>query len=51
LSDEEFVAWLRSMPRERSPEQVDQVERQHDAERGEYIPHGFITHHYGEAQH
>lgn len=44
-SDSEFAAWLRSMPREKPPEEVEQVERQHDVDRGPYVPHGGEVHH------
>lgn len=45
MTDSEFAAWLRSMPREKPPEEVEQVERQHDVDRGPYVPHGGEVHH------
>lgn len=51
MTDTEFASWLRSLPREKSPEQVEQAEHQHDAERGPYVPRSEITYHCGEAAH
>jgi hypothetical protein len=52
MTDIEFADWLRSRPRELSPERVADVERERDTRRGEYVPHGGFAHHYrGEAQH
>lgn len=45
MTDTEFAAWLRSYPREKSPEQVERDERAHDAKQGLYIPHGGSVHH------
>lgn len=51
MTDTEFASWLRSLPREKSPEQVEQAEHQHDIDRGPWVnPHEF-PHHYGEAAH
>jgi tRNA(Phe) wybutosine-synthesizing methylase Tyw3 len=51
MTDKEFADWLGSVPREIPPEQVAEVEKKHDRERGLYVPHSEITHVYGEAQH
>lgn len=51
MTDTEFAAWLRTVPRELSPEQVDQIGHDHDAERGPYIPHTGTHHTAGEAGH
>jgi hypothetical protein len=51
MSDEEFAAWLRTVPRERSPEQVARAERAHDVECGEYVNRHASVHHYGESRH
>lgn len=49
MSDQEFAAWLRSYPREKSPEEVERGEHVRDRERGEY---GQQDHHeFGEARH
>lgn len=39
MSDQEFADWLRSVPREITPEEVERVERDRDRERGPYVPH------------
>lgn len=39
MTDHEFAAWLRSLPREIPPEKVMEAEEAHDAEVGPYIPH------------
>ena len=51
MTESEFTGWLRSLPREKTPEQVDQAEHQHDLERGLYSPPGETTHSYGESRH
>jgi len=52
MTDREFADWLRSVPRERTWEEVERRERQRDRERGPYIPHGDIVHHCpGESRH
>lgn len=45
MSDQEFAEFLKSLPREKSEAEVEDIERQHDAERGLYIPHGLSVHH------
>jgi hypothetical protein len=50
MTDQEFADFLRSLPREIPPEKVEEIEREHDAERGVFQPlpgH----HHYGESHH
>lgn len=50
MSDQEFAEWLRSYPREKSPEEVEHREHVRDRERGEYI--GQQEHHeFGESRH
>ena len=44
-SDREFADWLASLPREVPAEEVERRERQHDLERGLYVPAGQIIHH------
>lgn len=39
MSDQEFADWLRSLPREKSPAEVDRDEKEHDRARGPYVPH------------
>lgn len=52
MSDEEFYAWLRSIGRTLSQEDVNRVERERDARRGLYVPHGGVAHHVeGESAH
>ena len=51
MTDTEFAAWLRSYPREKSPEQVARDERAHDVEVGDYVNSHMSVHHYGEAAH
>jgi len=51
MTDKEFAAYLRSLPREKSQEQVDQVEHQHDLEVGEWINPHLNPHEFGGAQH
>ena len=38
-SDTEFADFLRGLPREVAEVRVAEIEKQHDAERGGYIPH------------
>lgn len=45
MTDSEFAAWLRSLPRERSPEEVERAVRFRDDTLGEYFPHGRVVHH------
>lgn len=52
MTDSEFAAWLRSLPREVPAEEVERLEHQHDVERGPYVPHGGNVHHVpGESRH
>jgi hypothetical protein len=49
---EAFEIFLRSLPREKSAQEVDEIEHRHDAERGPYAPHGTTVHHLpGESRH
>lgn len=49
MSDQEIADWLRSYPREKSPEEVAAAEHRRDRERGEY---GQQDHHeFGESRH
>lgn len=50
MSDLEFAEWLRSLPREKSPEEVERLEAQRDKERGPYVPHHHHSY-YAEARH
>ena len=51
MTDKEFADWLRTVPREQSPEEVNRREKLDDIERGGWVqPHEF-PHHYGEAAH
>ena len=43
--DTEWAEWLKSLPRERTPEESARYERERDTERGPYVPHGGIVHH------
>lgn len=45
LPEEGFAAFLRSVPRVKSPEQVADAVRLRDVETGEYVPHGGFVHH------
>lgn len=51
MTDQEFADWLGSMPRGKSPKESEELERQHDVERGPYVPRSEITYHCGEAAH
>jgi hypothetical protein len=51
VSDEEFAAWLRSVPREIPADEVERRVRVIDITRGEYFNHNESVHHYGEAAH
>ncbi len=50
MTDQEFAAWLRTVPREVPPEKVEEAEQLRAAEAGPYVPH---HHHpyFGEAAH
>lgn len=50
MSEREFADWLRSVPREKSPEQVTASEERRDRERGPYVPHHHHSY-YAEARH
>ncbi len=51
MTDEQFAAWLRSLPRVVAPERVEEIEHQHDVERGPYAPPCLTIHHeYGESR-
>lgn len=51
MTDGEFAAWLRSLPRELSPEDVDRLGHEHDVEQGDWInPHESV-HHWEESRH
>ena len=39
MTEREFADYLRSLPREQSPEEVERREHEHDVERGPYVPH------------
>ena len=49
MTDQQFAAWLRSLPREQSEEQVHRSGRQHDAEQGEWVANQIVHHEYGES--
>lgn len=52
MTDEEFAAWLRSVPRSMSQEDVDRAVAARDREQGRYVPHGGAVHHVeGESAH
>jgi len=51
MTDREFAEALRSVPRQYSPQQVDQMGHDRDVERGEYVAHLNVHHGYGEASH
>ena len=51
MTDQEFAAWLRSLPREQSEEESARLEHEHDLARGEYVNPHLTPHHYGEAAH
>lgn len=42
--------WLRTVQREKTPDEVHKAERARDRQRGEYIPHHHRTY-YGESRH
>lgn len=50
MTEREFADYLRSLPREVPPEEVERIEREHDAERGPYAPHAHRSG-YSEARH
>ena len=39
MTDSEFAAFLRSVPREKPEEQVIENEKRHDRVQGPYVPH------------
>lgn len=39
MTEREFTRILKSTPREKSASEVEQAEREHDTERGPYVPH------------
>lgn len=45
MSDREFSAWLRSLPRELSQAEVDRREMFRDITRGEYFNRELVVHH------
>lgn len=51
MSDQEFADWLRSVPREVSPEEVERLERLHDLARGHWHNRNEVPCYYGEAAH
>lgn len=51
MTDTEFAAWMRSLPREKTQEQVDSLIQGRDLEEGEYVNHNLFVHHFGEAGH
>lgn len=51
MTDEEFAAWLRSLPRELSQEEVSSRIRLRDDTEGEYFNHNLTVHHFGEGAH
>lgn len=50
MSDQEFAEWLRTYPREVTPEEVEAVEERRDKERGPYVPHHHHSY-YSESRH
>lgn len=46
-SDREFAEYLRSLPREKSPEEAEAAIREHDSE---YVAHRIVHHTYGESR-
>lgn len=52
MTDQEFADWLKSMPRERTWEEVEALIREHDTLTGPVIPSSEIVHHTtGESRH
>lgn len=51
MTESEFNAFMRSLPREKSQAEVDQVEHQHDLEVGEWVNPHLAPHVYGESGH
>lgn len=50
MTDQEFADWLRSLPREKSPEEVDRIELEHDLEVGPWVGNENVHHTYGESR-
>lgn len=50
MSEKEFADWLRSVPREKSPQAAQAAEEKRDQERGPYVPHHHHAY-YAEARH
>lgn len=50
MTDSEFDAFMRSLPREKSQAEVDHIEHEHDAEQGEWMANGAVHHTYGESR-
>jgi len=51
MSDQEFAAWLRTVPRTVTPGEVERRERSRDAVRGYYVNHHLHVHHVEESRH
>lgn len=51
MTESEFNAFMRSLPREKSQAEVDQVEHQHDLEVGEWVNPHLAPHSFGESAH
>lgn len=51
MSDQEFAAWLKSVPRTVTPSEVERRERSKDAARGYYVNHHLHVHHTEESRH
>lgn len=49
MTDREFAEWLKSVPRERTWEEVEMAINHHDREQGEWVGNRVVHHEYGEA--
>jgi hypothetical protein len=49
MTDREFADWLKSVPRERTWEEVELTIIEHDRERGPWVANQVVHHEYGES--
>lgn len=49
MTEREFADWLKSVPRERTWEEVELAIIQRDAEQGEWVGNRIVHHEYGES--
>lgn len=50
MTDQEFAEWLKSIPREKTWEEVELAIIQHDAKTGPWVGNQIVHHEYGESR-